>query len=142
LAGYLMNVSILAVSVAVVLVLTPYLPPSGHPTSEALRNNPSFDTIFSSYIGAAIMAPVWEEVMFRGLLFPAFAYVLRSPVAGALVSSILFGAIHPQGPAGMLPLVVIALMNCWLTYRTRSLIPAIVLHSVHNSFILLVALYT
>jgi membrane protease YdiL (CAAX protease family) len=86
---------------------------------------------------AAVIAPIWEEFMFRGLLFPAFSAVTKSPVLGAVISCFLFAAIHPQGPAGVPLLMTLALGMCFISYQTKSLIPNMVMHAINNAGALL-----
>lgn len=48
---------------------------------------------------ALASAPLWEEIVFRGLFREAFGR--RSMLRGMFISSIIFGLIHGAGPGGM-----------------------------------------
>lgn len=134
------NIPIMLVVVAITAALTQFLPSSSHPASEQLLSNPKPGVILQVLIMASVIAPLWEEVLFRGFLFPAFSALTKNPVYGALASSLCFAAIHPQGLLGVIPLATIAMMLCAVTYQTRSLIPGMIFHSIHNTVTLIFAL--
>lgn len=117
-------------------------------TSYRLRINPE------SLIGAAVLGPFAEEVLYRGFLFQQLWHRARWPVwAAALGSALVFAlAHHPNldetlvmgllrnelgaqltaiGPS---TLVTIAggCLFAWVTWRWRSLWPAIALHGAIN----------
>jgi membrane protease YdiL (CAAX protease family) len=133
LSGWAASLPALLVALLVGLALFRFLPAPQHPATEMLRTTQSPLAIAALFIMASIQAPIFEEILFRGVLFPALSSVLRGPVAGAVASSFLFASIHPQGPAAWLGLATIGAMNCFLTYQTRSLVPAMILHAVHNA---------
>lgn len=141
LGGALANLPLLALVVVVTLPLTRMLPTYSHPAGEQLTNSQSIVTTLQLFFFAVIAAPIWEEIAFRGLLFPALAKVTNNVVVGAVISSFLFAAIHPQGPGGWPVLFTIAIMNCMLTYYTKSLVPAMVLHFLNNFGALLGTLF-
>ena len=119
-------------------------PPPSHPATELLTNNPSFVAVALTFVLASICAPIWEEVLFRGLLFQGFSGAFggsnRAVLGSALLSSFLFASIHPQGPAGWAGLMTIALMSCALVRKTGSLVPSMVMHATHNTLTLAAAL--
>lgn len=78
-----------------------------------------------------IVAPIAEELFFRGLLFPALAKAV-SVKWGVILSSLIFALIHLHVPA-IAPLFVVALA-CALAYMyTRSLVVPIVMHASFNA---------
>lgn len=81
-----------------------------------------------------VVAPIGEEVFFRGFFFRALAN-WRGIWPAALITGIVFGGIHAGGsPVGFLvPLGVFGVVLCLLYARTKSLYPAIVLHAINNS---------
>ncbi|MEZ0326459.1 MAG: lysostaphin resistance A-like protein [Fimbriimonas sp.] len=114
-----------------------FLPDPEHPASTLLQNRPDIGIVISVLVFGALIAPFWEEIAFRGLMFPAISKVTWGPVAGALISSLIFAAIHPQGPTTWLALGSIAAVSCALAYHTKSLVPSIVMHALHNFALLL-----
>lgn len=72
---------------------------------------------------------LYEEVLFRGLILTRLRDALRSPIAAALVSSLLFAACHfSMGPLGMIQAGGIGLVFSLLAVWRRSLWPCIVAH--------------
>lgn len=87
------------------------------------------------FLFAVVMAPLLEEVMFRGLIFPALRRHFAFPIS-ALVATLLFTAMH-LGQSGTYwpPLVGIALCGWFLARwreRTDSLWPPIAFHMSFN----------
>lgn len=82
-----------------------------------------------------VIAPVAEELLFRGYIFTALRGWAGVWGAAAL-TGLLFGAIHldPNRPVGFLvPLAVFGFVLCLLYQRTGSLLPCIALHSINNA---------
>jgi uncharacterized protein len=98
----------------------------------------SFQEFLWLFALGAIAAPLVEEFLFRGLLYPLMR--VRFRVVGAvLLSSLMFAAIHfipPLIPALMMMGVVLA----YLFERYDSLYPPIAVHALNNAFAL-IALY-
>lgn len=80
--------------------------------------------------GALLVAPVVEELMFRGYLWEVLRRVGGAPTAW-LVTSALFAAIHgePERVLGTLPG---ALLLGWLRLASGSVAPGIVAHFAYN----------
>lgn len=74
-----------------------------------------------------VVAPVFEEAMFRGLLLPRFAFKwgLRW---GIVISSALFAIAHPD-PVGAF---IFGVAMCALYLRTQSLLLAMFCHGLNN----------
>jgi membrane protease YdiL (CAAX protease family) len=113
---------------------------ASHPVTIELLSSPSLLTIFAAFFLGAVVAPFWEEIMFRGLMFPAISRIARSPAWGAAISSFIFGALHPQGLPLWMTLMTIGAASCALSYHTRSLVPSMTLHFCHNAFTLALSL--
>jgi membrane protease YdiL (CAAX protease family) len=88
---------------------------------------------------AIVLAPVAEEFMFRGVLFP-FIKQLGYPKLAWFGVSFLFALIHVNAPT-LLPLFVLALVLTWLYQKTGCLLAPIVAHSLFNTANLII-LYT
>lgn len=116
-----------------------FAPPT-HPASELIQQTHDLAKVLPIIFFGSLIAPFWEEFMFRGLLFPALRRVTGSLVAGVVISSLIFGAIHPQGPALLLALASVGGVSCMLSYQTKSLVPSIVLHMLHNTATFIVLL--
>jgi membrane protease YdiL (CAAX protease family) len=84
-------------------------------------------------LAICVAAPIAEELLFRGLLFPSLRG--RLGIAGAAtITGLLFGAVHVVGsPIEALPLLaVFGVLLCLLYVKTRSLLPCMVVHSINN----------
>jgi membrane protease YdiL (CAAX protease family) len=84
-----------------------------------------------TYLQAALIAPIVEEVIFRGVLYPA----LRERwgvLTGIALSSVLFSLMHPNLPGGFLPLAALGASFAVAFQLRGSLLPGILMHSLHN----------
>ena len=85
---------------------------------------------------ALVVAPVVEEVAFRGILLPVLARHGMRPWRALLLSSLLFAALHMHA-GSLLPLVGVGL-GCGLGYiATGHLLTPIVMHALFNASSLL-----
>ena len=80
---------------------------------------------------AMVLAPVAEEFIFRGVLFP-FVKQLGCPKLAWFGVSFLFALIHVNAPT-LLPLFVLALVLTWLYQKTDCLLAPIAAHSLFNT---------
>ncbi len=78
-----------------------------------------------------VLAPIAEELFFRGYVFQAYMRT-RGPLVAYGLSSLLFGLLHLNLPA-LLPIVMLGLVFCWAYQRTGSIVPSMVAHSLNNS---------
>ncbi|GBF78712.1 CPBP family intramembrane glutamic endopeptidase [Aphanothece sacrum] len=83
------------------------------------------------YITAAIAAPVYEEIMFRGFLLPSLTRYV--PVWGAIVISSLIFALAHLNLSEVLPLAVLGIVLGTVYTRSRNLLSSMLLHSLWNS---------
>jgi hypothetical protein len=100
---------------------------------EIMSGNPA-----AKLIALVVIAPIAEEMLFRGLIFREFArrYSMRHAVFG---SAALFALFH-LNPWQAVVAFPIGVMAAWLVLRTGSIIPGIVLHAALNftsSFLLI-----
>jgi membrane protease YdiL (CAAX protease family) len=95
---------------------------------------PSPVAALAIFFAIAVMAPIGEEVGFRGYLFPALTR-WRGPWIGAILTGLLFGGAHfLVYPLPFLPaLTFFGFGACVLFWFTGSLLPSISLHAVNNA---------
>jgi len=87
-------------------------------------------TTYATLIAAVIVAPICEEVFFRGFVFPGLCRGM--PVGWAIVlSALLFATTHAD-PGSFIVLFAIGLALAFLRWRTHSLWPGIMLHALNN----------
>jgi uncharacterized protein len=91
-------------------------------------------------LGAGIIAPIAEEMIFRGVLYSWFRSRLGMPLA-IFSNAIIFGLIHFGYPPPLMALVaVMGAVFAWSFERTGSLWVPIVLHVGQNSAVV-IAIY-
>ncbi len=90
-----------------------------------------------SLLLGVVVAPIAEEIIFRGALYSALR-VRLGMWSSALVSGAVFSAIHPTMPAGFLPILTLGVVLAVLRERTGSVCPSIVCHAANNAVMLLV----
>jgi membrane protease YdiL (CAAX protease family) len=84
----------------------------------------------------AFLAPVSEEMFFRGMLYGGLR-VRTGPIAAALVSGVVFGILHATtGLSAVPPLAILGVVLALLYEKTGSLWPPIMLHFVNNALAL------
>ena len=114
------------------------------PFSESMQN--SFTDSYSalsagnaviSFISVAIIAPIVEEVFFRGLIYTRLKSGMNK-IAAALISSLLFGVMHGE-IIWMLIGFMSGLALVWIFEKTKSLLGCIVVHMANNTLSQLLA---
>lgn len=87
-------------------------------------------TILFTLLAAVVVAPICEEVFFRGYLFGGLLRGMSAWLA-ILVSALLFTVVHTDIGSAV-PLLVIGLILPVLRWRTGSLWPGFALHTANN----------
>ncbi|MFZ1249699.1 MAG: CPBP family intramembrane glutamic endopeptidase [Candidatus Saccharimonadales bacterium] len=128
--GSALAITILGIILVLAVVTVLFGEPKATPT-EALH----YRTVWLNIIATCLMAPIIEEVLFRGLLLEQLLRRYGSVVA-ITISSILFAVAHinPVYALGVLPLGFV-LGYCYK--RTRSIVPGIFIHGAWNLMVLL-----
>ena len=153
-AGYVMTLPLLVVGVMMTLFLVfvqsqfgeppPTFAPSGgpaHPIILALTGDSWWPKI-QVLLLAAVVAPLVEETMFRGVLYrhlrsaTARAGMATSVILSTTINGFLFAVIHPQGwvtvPALMSLAYGFALMREW----RDSVLPSMLMHGLSNGVVI------
>jgi len=97
---------------------------------EVMRDREPYWEILALF--AVVGAPMMEELCFRGLLYPA-ARRLAGPKLAILVTGTLFGLMHFDSPAAVLPLALLGCALALILETTGALLPCIVAHGVFNA---------
>ena len=101
----------------------------------------SVSSVWLLIFAMVIVAPIYEELIFRGLLWSAIAEQFsgatyaehRGAVVASLVTSVIFAVIHLQyGIYEISTIVVLALIFCYARIKSGSLLLPILLHIVNN----------
>jgi ABC-2 type transport system permease protein/sodium transport system permease protein len=93
----------------------------------------------------AIVPAVFEELFFRGYLFTALRAATTATRA-IVASAVIFGVFHVCATSALaterfVPSTLLGLMLGWICWRTKSILPGMLLHACHNSLILMMAFY-
>lgn len=105
------------------------------PMSETFRKtllDTGARTGFFSFILMIIAAPVLEELIFRGIILDGLLKNY-SPIKSILISSLLFGLVH-LNPWQFVTGFILGIFSGWVYYKTRSLLPSIIIHAVVNLY--------
>jgi len=88
-----------------------------------------------------VVAPIVEELFFRGFFFGALRRAMAW-VPAALVTGLVFGGVHAGGTPAifLVPLAVLGFVLCALYLRTDSLLPGMGVHAFNNALALGVTL--
>jgi membrane protease YdiL (CAAX protease family) len=87
--------------------------------------------------GVVFVAGVVEEMIFRGLLQKTLEERLPSTTSAILISSGIFTLLH-SNPWWLLQIFFIGITLGYVAYRSKSIIPAIIIHMINNGFALIV----
>jgi membrane protease YdiL (CAAX protease family) len=86
-----------------------------------------------------LVAPVCEELFFRGFCFTALRRWLGLG-GGAVATGVIFGLVHVGSADAVFlpPLALLGFLLCLLYHRTGSLLPCMALHALNNALALAV----
>lgn len=100
---------------------------------EQLGTNEGTGLLLLSAGLTCVVAPICEELLFRGFVFRAL-YNWRGTWPAAVITGLIFGAIHTgSAPAvDLIPLAALGFGLCVLYRYTGSLYPCIAAHSLNN----------
>lgn len=137
-AGWKSAIGYIVLLTAVFLTLSAIWAAIFNPKPEELLDklgaNETTSLLVLSAALTCVLAPICEEFLFRGYIFTALRGWCGTWL-GALISGVIFGAIHfGSAPAlDLVPLAALGFGLCLLYRYTGSLYPCIVAHSLNNS---------
>lgn len=110
----------------------------GQEVAEAFRASDDIAAKALLAVSAVIIAPLVEEIVFRGFIY---AVIKRHTdgIYAALCSSLLFAIVHLH-VGTLIPLALLAIFFCYIYERTGSLLVPMVLHGLFNGTSLTVML--
>lgn len=94
-----------------------------------------FDGLTHTVMGAftiSVLAPLLEEVMFRGAIQGYMMRRMRSPWAAIIAAALVFGIFH-MNPVQVVYATLLGVVFGWIYYRTGSLMSVIVGHVLNNT---------
>lgn len=101
------------------------LPDNMKDVFEQMMNNPL------GIISIVVMAPLVEELLFRGAIQGHLMRKWKMPYLGIVVSSLIFGVVHGN-PAQIPFAFVVGMALGWMYYLTGSIVPGILMHFINN----------
>ena len=104
----------------------PALPDTAGDTLQKIISTPG------GYFVIALLAPVVEEVVFRGAILRKLLSGMRSKWGAICISAILFALIH-FNPAQIPHAFLMGWLMGWLYMRTGSIVPGMVFHWANNT---------
>ncbi len=135
--------SALSRAAAAVLMVLPLVALSGwlieHLWPQAGGSNPLLDLVLTNpdpralacfALTATLLAPLFEETLFRGVLLPALARRL-GPLPAVLASAAVFALAH-LSLTELVPLLVLGVGLGWLRWRSGRLVASVLMHSLWN----------
>lgn len=84
------------------------------------------------YLSVGLLAPLAEEVVFRGAVLRTLLNSMRSRWWPVFISALLFALVHGN-PVQMPHAFLVGLLLGWMFYRTGSIVPGVVYHWVNNT---------
>ncbi len=91
-------------------------------------------------VGAIVVAPLLEELLFRGLLLGALRRHLRSAGTAIATAGVAFGLIHVAQPQDVAPLAVMGIVLGYVRVRWGALWPCVLIHMLFNGRTIALAL--
>ncbi len=95
-----------------------------------MASSSMIDTSLIAWIGAVIMAPVVEEIVFRGFIYGRLKKAFPMMVA-AVISALAFGAMHGT-LIWLIYTFVFGMVLVWVYEKYQSLAACILLHMAYN----------
>jgi membrane protease YdiL (CAAX protease family) len=136
--SFLALLVILGINFVYVFIVTNFLKiaPPENKIAELLINKSVSSIIL--LVVVSLIAPICEEIFFRGFIFQAFKKKW-GVFAGLFISSFLFSAAHLE-LYNFMPLFAIGWVLAYIFQKTKSLFPVIFLHAVYNLLMILLLL--
>lgn len=111
-----------------------------HPIVPFLAESPDRSILLPIVFLAVVIAPIVEEILFRGVLY-SWLREHSGRFTAMLSSALIFAVVHPQGPVGIIPLAAIGFCLAFLREWKGSLIAPILVHAMVNAGTLTLVLF-
>ena len=92
------------------------------------------------FLAVVVMAPIGEEIVFRGFLQKFLEEHWKDITRAVLITSLIFAMIH-FNPYWTIQIYLLGVILGFLSWKTKSIIPSIVLHSLNNGISLILTIF-
>ena len=92
------------------------------------------------FLAVVVMAPIGEEVVFRGFLQKFLEEYWKDITRAVLITSLFFAMIH-FNPYWTIQIYLLGVVLGFLSWKTKSVIPSIILHSINNGMAFISTVY-
>ncbi len=110
--------------------------PDEHALLKAMEAEPSWIIQMMGILAAAVLAPVFEEILFRGFLQTSIKHLTGQAWIGIAITSLLFAIIHEYWT--WLPIFVLSILFGLIFEYSRSIWASILTHALFNSYNVLI----
>ena len=114
--------------------------------SELRLEDQSSTTIFLTFLNAVVLAPIIEEMAFRGYLYNAMFAAFKRKKERMVVNAMLFASAHVFlglifiGAGVPYYIFVLGYLLAGLYEESRSIVPGILLHAFNNGLVFLISI--
>ena len=127
------SVVAIAAYIAITLIYTLLLDPE---SGEPIETGERYGTLIGTVVIIVVVAPLFEEIFFRGFLYR----ILRGRLGlwpALVIGGSLFGAVHVAsgGPLAVALIAPLGFLLCLIYERSGSLYPCIALHALNNGLV-------
>lgn len=98
----------------------------------------------AGFVAVAVMVGIYEEVVFRGFVMTRLRRATGSWSAGVFISTIIFVGLHARNQtiSALIAITILSLSFSLITIWRRSIVPAIVAHTLFDLVQFLILYYT
>lgn len=90
--------------------------------------------LWKTTIEVVVVAPICEELIFRGILYSTLRAKFGVP-ASLIGSAVIFALAHGYGPIAFLTVFWSGMLWAWIYERTGSVIPGMCAHAINNGLV-------
>ena len=130
--GALLGVGLSGIFQGAVMLLSLILPPEVIASQNAHSSSILSGGVILAVIYTVFLAPVCEELVFRGLMISSLEGATKKWVA-VIISAVLFSVVHLPSLIALGYTFLLGLVLGFVYVRTKSLIPCILLHMAFNA---------
>lgn len=123
--------------IALMSLIEIYVSDFGSTDQLALQGN-SINTFLYEALSSVIIAPVIEELLFRGVLFNRLSLKIKV-IPAIIISSIIFASLHQFG--GITSAFLFGVCMCIIYYKTDNIFLTMTVHFLNNLFCVFIDLF-